>query len=113
MSRDEMHALQSKRLQKLVNYVYHNVPFYRNKMQAMDVSPDDIRSINDIVKLPFTTKQDLRDNYPYGLQAAPPSEIVRVHASSGTTGKQTVVGYTKNTSPYGRRSWPDVLRPLA
>ena len=95
MSRDEMHALQSKRLQKLVNYVYHNVPFYRNKMQAMDVSPDDIRSIGDIVKLPFTTKQDLRDNYPYGLQAAPPSEIVRVHASSGTTGNPTIVGYTR------------------
>ena len=85
MSRDEMHALQSKRLQKLVALVYHNVPFYRNKMQEMDLSPDDIRSIDDIVKLPFTTKQDLRDNYPYGLQAAPASEIVRVHASSGTT----------------------------
>jgi phenylacetate-CoA ligase len=95
MSRDEMHALQSKRLQKLVTYVYHNVPFYRNKMQAMDISPDDIRSIDDIVKLPFTTKQDLRDNYPYGLQAAPASEIVRVHASSGTTGNPTIVGYTR------------------
>ena len=95
MSRDEMHALQSKRLQKLVTYVYHNVPFYRNKMQAMDLSPEDIRSIDDIVKLPFTTKQDLRDNYPYGLQAAPPSEIVRVHASSGTTGNPTIVGYTR------------------
>ena len=95
MSRDEMHALQSKRLQKLVAYVYHNVPFYRNKMQAMDIAPDDIRSIDDIVKLPFTTKQDLRDNYPYGLQAAPASEIVRVHASSGTTGNPTIVGYTR------------------
>lgn len=95
MSRDEMHALQSKRLQKLVALVYHNVPFYRNKMQEMDLSPDDIRSIDDIVKLPFTTKQDLRDNYPYGLQAAPASEIVRVHASSGTTGNPTIVGYTR------------------
>ena len=95
MSRDEMHALQSKRLQKLVTYVYHNVPFYRNKMQAMNLSPEDIRSIDDIVKLPFTTKQDLRDNYPYGLQAAPASEIVRVHASSGTTGNPTIVGYTR------------------
>ena len=90
-----MRALQGKRLQKLVNYVYHNVPFYRNKMQEMDVTPDDIRSIDDIVKLPFTTKQDLRDNYPYGLQAAPASEIVRVHASSGTTGNPTIVGYTR------------------
>ena len=95
MSRDEMHSLQSKRLQKLVTYVYHNVPFYRNKMQAMDVAPEDINSIDDIVKLPFTTKQDLRDNYPYGLQAAPASEIVRVHASSGTTGNPTIVGYTR------------------
>ena len=95
MSREQMRALQGKRLQKLVNYVYHNVPFYRNKMQEMDVTPDDIRSIDDIVKLPFTTKQDLRDNYPYGLQAAPASEIVRVHASSGTTGNPTIVGYTR------------------
>ena len=95
MSRKEMHALQSKRLQKLVTYVYHNVPFYRNKMQEMNISPEDIRSIDDIVKLPFTTKQDLRDNYPYGLQAAPASEIVRVHASSGTTGNPTIVGYTR------------------
>lgn len=75
MSRDEMSALQGKRLNKLVNLVYHNVPFYRNKMQEMDLSPDDIQTIEDIVKLPFTTKQDLRDNYPYGLQAAPASEI--------------------------------------
>ena len=95
MPREQMRELQGKRLQKLVTYVYHNVPFYRNKMQEMDLSPDDIRSIDDIVKLPFTTKQDLRDNYPYGLQAAPASEIVRVHASSGTTGNPTIVGYTR------------------
>ena len=95
MSREQMHALQSKRLKKLVQYVYHNVPFYRNKMQAMDIAPEDIESIDAIVKLPFTTKQDLRDNYPYGLQAAPASEIVRVHASSGTTGNPTIVGYTR------------------
>ena len=95
MCREEMRALQSKRLQKLVNLVYHNVPFYRHKMQDIGLLPDDIRSIDDIVKLPFTTKQDLRDNYPYGLQAAPPSEIVRVHASSGTTGNPTIVGYTR------------------
>ncbi len=95
MSRDEMSSLQGKRLHKLVELVYHNVPFYRNKMQAMDVYPDDIRTIEDIVKLPFTTKQDLRDNYPYGLQAASQSEIVRVHASSGTTGNPTIVSYTR------------------
>lgn len=95
MSRDEMHDLQSKRLVKLVKYVYTNVKFYREKMQALGIEPGDIHGIEDIVKLPFTTKQDLRDNYPYGLQAAPASEIVRVHASSGTTGNPTIVGYTQ------------------
>ena len=95
MSRDEMRALQGKRLHKLVDYVYHNVPFYRNKMQEMDLAPEDIQTIDDIKLLPFTTKRDLRDNYPYGLQAAPASEIVRVHASSGTTGNPTIVGYTR------------------
>ena len=89
MSTDEMRALQGRRLHKIVKYVYHNVPFYRNKLQEMDVTPDDIRSIEDIHKLPFTTKQDLRDNYPFGLQAAPKSEVIRVHASSGTTGNFT------------------------
>ena len=95
MSRDEMSDLQGKRLHKIVEYVYHNVPFYRNKLQEMNVTPDDIQAIDDIVKLPFTTKQDLRDNYPYGLQAAPKSEIIRIHASSGTTGNPTIVGYTR------------------
>ena len=87
--------LQGKRLHKIVDYVYHNVPFYRSKMQEMDIKPEDITSIDDITKLPFTTKQDLRDNYPFGLQAAPMSEIIRVHASSGTTGNPTIVGYTR------------------
>lgn len=95
MSREEMRQLQGARLRKLVDNVYHNVPFYRAKMQAMNIMPDDIRTIDDIKKLPFTTKQDLRDNYPYGLNAVPQSEIVRVHASSGTTGNPTVVGYTR------------------
>ena len=95
MSRDEMSDLQGKRLHKLVELVYHNVPFYRSKMQALDLTPEDIRGIEDITKLPFTTKQDLRDNYPVGLQAASQSEIVRVHASSGTTGNPTIVGYTR------------------
>lgn len=95
MSRDEMHRLQSARLVKLVDYVYHNVEFYRKKMQAIDLLPGDIKSIEDITKLPFTTKDDLRDNYPFGLFAVPNSEIVRIHASSGTTGKATVVGYTR------------------
>ena len=95
MSRDEMSALQGKRLHKIVEYVYHNVPFYRNKLQEMDIVPDDIQTIEDIHKLPFTTKKDLRDNYPFGLQAAPQSEIIRIHASSGTTGNPTIVGYTR------------------
>ena len=92
MSREQMRELQGKRLHKVVEYVYHNVPFYRHKLQEMDLSPDDIRTIDDIVKLPFTTKKDLRDNYPFGLQAAPQSEIIRIHASSGTTGNPTIVG---------------------
>ncbi len=95
MSRDEMTVLQSARLVKTVDRVYHNVPYYRNKMQQLGIEPGDIREISDINKLPFTTKDDLRDNYPFGLFAVPQSEIVRVHASSGTTGKATVVGYTR------------------
>ena len=95
MSVDEMRSLQGKRLHKLVDYVYHNVPFYRAKLQEMDLSPEDIQTIEDIEKLPFTTKQDLRDNYPYGLQAASQRQIIRYHASSGTTGNPTIVGYTR------------------
>lgn len=95
MSRDEMTVLQSARLVKTVDRVYHNVPFYRKKMQQLGMEPGDIRGIEDLSKLPFTTKNDLRDNYPFGLFAVPQSEIVRVHASSGTTGKATVVGYTR------------------
>ncbi len=95
MPREEMRELQGERLRKTVHRVYHNTPFYREKMQQMGITPDDIQSIDDIVKLPFTTKQDLRDNYPYGLFAVPMSEIVRIHASSGTTGQPTVVGYTR------------------
>ena len=96
MSRDEMTHLQSARLVKLVDYVYHNVEFYRKKMQTLDLMPGDIKGIEDITKLPFTTKDDLRDNYPFGLFAVPNSQIVRIHASSGTTGKATVVGYTRH-----------------
>lgn len=95
MSREDMTKLQSARLVKLVDYVYHNVEFYRKKMQAIGVEPGDIKGIEDITKLPFTTKDDLRDTYPFGLFAVPQSEICRIHASSGTTGKATVVGYTR------------------
>ena len=95
MSRDQLQTLQSARLVKLVDRVYHNVEFYRKKMQELGIEPGDIKGIEDITKLPFTTKNDLRDNYPFGLFAVPQSQIVRVHASSGTTGKATVVGYTR------------------
>ena len=95
MSRDELQNLQSKRLVKLVDRVYHNVEYYRKKMQAVGIEPGDIKGIEDITKLPFTTKDDLRDTYPFGLFAVPTTQIVRVHASSGTTGKATVVGYTR------------------
>ena len=96
MGADEKKALQSERLVKLVKYVYDNVEFYRKRMDECGVKPEDIHTIDDIVKLPYTTKNDLRDTYPFGLFAAPHSDIVRIHASSGTTGKATVVGYTKN-----------------
>lgn len=95
MSRDERANLQSERLRKMVERLYSNVPFYRKKFQEAGISPTDIKGIEDLPKLPFTYKQDLRDNYPFGLFAVPQSEIVRIHASSGTTGKQTVVGYTR------------------
>ena len=95
MSVDEKTALQSERLVKLVSYVYNNVPFYRARMDAVGVSPSDIKGIEDITKLPYTTKNDLRDTYPFGLFAVDKKDIVRIHASSGTTGKATVVGYTK------------------
>ncbi len=95
MSCDEMRNLQSARLKKMVGRVYHNVEFYRKKMQQMGLEPGDIKGIEDLNKLPFTTKNDLRDNYPFGLFAVPESEVVRIHASSGTTGKATVVGYSR------------------
>lgn len=95
-SRDEMDTLQSERLLQTVKRIYHNIPAYRAKMQEKGVVPGDIKSIKDITKLPFTNKSDLRDNYPFGMFTVPMSEIVRVHASSGTTGKPTVVGYTRN-----------------
>jgi len=95
MPREEMRRVQTERLIKTVERLYYNVPFYRKRMQEKGLEPGDIKSLDDLEKLPFTYKQDLRDNYPYGLFAVPLSEIVRIHASSGTTGKQTVVGYTR------------------
>lgn len=94
MSRGHIEALQTERLRALVNRVYTHVPYYRSKMQEIGIMPGDIRTLEDLKKLPFTTKNDLRDTYPFGLFASPMEDIVRIHASSGTTGKQTVVGYT-------------------
>lgn len=94
-SRDYLRAVQSARLIKTVERCYNNIPFYRERFKAMGLLPGDIKTIDDIEKLPFTIKQDLRDNYPYGLFAVQRDQLVRIHASSGTTGKQTVVGYTQ------------------
>jgi len=105
MTREEMRGCQSKRLVDMVERVYHNVPFYRKKMQELGIGPEDIRGIDDLPKLPFTTKQDLRDNYPFGLFSVPMTEIVRLHASSGTTGKPTVVGYTRKDLA----TWSEVM----
>jgi len=95
MPREELEKLQLRRLKEVVYRVYAFVPFYKEKMDKAGVKPDDINTLDDIKKLPFTTKQDLRDNYPFNLFAVPMSEVVRIHSSSGTTGKPTVVGYTK------------------
>jgi phenylacetate-CoA ligase len=100
-----MAHVQGIRLKETVERVYHNVPFYRQKMQELDLSPADINGIEDLDKLPFTTKDDLRDNYPFGLFSVPMSEIVRLHASSGTTGKPTVVGYTRRDL----NTWSEVM----
>ena len=94
LSRDEIEKIQLERLKKTVKRVYEKVPAYRAKMEAAGVTTEDIVTLKDIQKLPFTTKQDMRDNYPYGLFTVPKKELRRIHASSGTTGKPTVVGYT-------------------
>ena len=95
MSRAEIEAIQLARLSETVTRVYEKVQPYRKKMDEAGVKPQDIRSLSDLKRLPFITKQDMRDNYPFGLFAVPKDDLVRIHASSGTTGKPTVVGYTK------------------
>ena len=92
LSRSEIEKIQLERLQETVNRVYEKVLPYRKKMEQAGVRPEDIKTLKDLAKLPFTTKADLRDNYPFGLFAVPKKDLVRVHASSGTTGKPTVVG---------------------
>ncbi len=96
MSREDLERLQFTRLKATLDRVYENVPFYKTKFDQAGIKPDDIKSLSDATKIPFTTKQDLRDNYPFKLFAVPRDEVVRVHASSGTTGQVTVVGYTQN-----------------
>ena len=91
----ELRALQLERLKWTLAQAYDNVPHYRRKFEAAGVHPDDLRTLADLAKFPFTTKADLRENYPFGMFAVPMDDIVRVHASSGTTGKPTVVGYTR------------------
>ncbi len=95
LPRDRLRALQDERLQHQIRYVYDRVPFYRRTLDEAGVHPREIRSVEDLPRLPITRKQDLRDNYPFGLFAVPPDHIIRIHASSGTTGKPTVVGYTR------------------
>jgi phenylacetate-CoA ligase len=105
MERNELRDIQSKRLRDTVERAYFNVPYYRHMMQSAGLGPENIQSIDDLRKLPFTTKNDLRKNYPFGLFAVHMSEIVRIHASSGTTGKPTVVGYTRNDIS----TWSEVM----
>lgn len=105
LSRSEMEVLQLERLQATAQKVYQHVEFYNQKFTEAGVTPEDIKSIDDIRKLPFTVKKDLRDNYPFGLFAVPQEEIVRLHASSGTSGKPTVVGYTRNDI----ENWSEVV----
>ncbi len=95
MSRSELQALQLERMRWSLQHAWDNVPHYRHAFEAAGVRPSDLRGLADLARFPFTAKQDLRDNYPYGLFAVPMAKIVRVHASSGTTGRPTVVGYTK------------------
>ncbi len=96
MEREELEQLQLERLQATLNRAYKNVACYRNKFTGLGIVPEDVQSLSDLSKLPFTSKEDLRLNYPYGMFAVPLREVVRIHSSSGTTGKPTVVGYTKN-----------------
>lgn len=96
ISRDELMAMQGERLRQVVRHEYDNVKLYRERMDAKGVKPEDIRTVEDLKYLPFTEKSDLRDEFPYGLLAVPREEIVRIHGSSGTTGKPIVSGYTRS-----------------
>ncbi len=96
LQREQYREIQLSRLKQTVSRAYENVPYYKEKLQKAGVEPGDIKTLEDIQKIPFTVKDDFRANYPFGLFAVPKNKVVRYHASSGTTGKPTVVGYTKN-----------------
>ena len=104
-SRDEIEALQLERLQWSLRHAYEHVPFYRQSFDAHGVHPDDVKQLADLANFPFTTKQDLRDNYPFGLFAVPVQQVARIHGSSGTTGRPVVVGYTMKDI----NTWADVM----
>ena len=104
-SRDEIAAVQTKRLKRTLENVYENVPLYRKKFDTAGVTPSDFKQLDDLKKFPFTTKEDLRENYPFGMFAVPRERVLRVHASSGTTGKPTVVGYTRGDID----TWADLV----
>src|SRR5581483_10032009 len=96
LDREQLRLLQDERLRKMISYVSERVPFYQEMFKRLDLQPGDIRSVEDLRKVPFTRKQDLKDHYPFGLLAVPREQLIRVHASSGTTGKATIVCYTRN-----------------
>jgi phenylacetate-CoA ligase len=104
-SRDEIEALQFHRMKRTLKHVYENAPFHRKRFDEAGVHPEDLKSLKDLAKFPFTTKTDLRDTYPFGMFAVPREELVRIHGSSGTTGKPTVVGYTKHDIDV----WADIV----
>ena len=105
MPREALTTLQTTRLKQTLQRAYNNVPHYKKKFDAVGVKPSDFKSLADIGRFPFTSKSDLRDNYPFGMFAVPRDQVLRVHASSGTTGKPTVVGYTKGDLD----TWSDLM----
>lgn len=109
MPRDKMRQLQLERMKWMISYCYDNVPLYRERLTSCGMTPDKFKTLEDIRHIPFTVKTDLRDTYPFGLFAVPQSKIVRIHASSGTTGKPTVVGYTKNDLD----NWAEMIARIA
>ena len=104
-SRDEIAALQLSRMRWSLSHAYDNVPHYRKSFDAKGMHPNDLKQLGDLAKFPFTVKSDLRDNYPFGMFAVPRQQVSRIHASSGTTGKPTVVGYTKQDI----ENWADLM----